>query len=240
MIVEEVRDEASRAVKRGAGKAPERPTRRQPLVDAGEAATELAKIVGTGTAPKLAERLADAGRAFERERYGDAQRILKQLTSRAPGAPAVRELHGVTLYRLGRWRDAVKELEAFRTLTGSVEQHPVLADSYRALGRYHEVDELWSELRAASPSAALVAEGRIVASGALADRGDLAGAIKLLSQGLGSTRKLREHHLRLRYALGDLYERAGDIPKARHLFDQVAEAVPDYADVEARRRALGR
>ena len=184
---------------------------------------------------KLAERLADAGRAFERERYGDARRILQQLASRAPGAPAVRELYGVTLYRLGRWRDAIRELEAFRTLSGSVEQHPVLADSYRALGRHHEVDELWSELRAASPGAALVAEGRIVAAGALADRGDLAGAITLLARGVGPSRKMREHHLRLRYALADLYERAGDIPRARQLFDQVADAAPDYADVEARR-----
>ena len=85
--------------------------------------------------------------------------------------------YGLTLYRLERWRQAAAELEAYRALTGSADQLPVLADCYRALRRYDRVDELWAELREASPSAALVTEGRIVAAGALADQGDLQGAI---------------------------------------------------------------
>ena len=56
----------------------------------------------------------------------------------------------------------------------------MLADCYRALGRHAKVDELWEELRAASPSAALVAEGRIVYAGSLADQGKLADAIAVL------------------------------------------------------------
>src|SRR5690606_14863405 len=104
-------------------------------------------------------RLRDASRAFEGERFTDAARILKKLADEAPTAPAVRELYGLTLYRQGRWRAAAGELEAFRQLTGSTEQHPVLADCYRAMRRYHEVDELWAELREASPSAELVTEG---------------------------------------------------------------------------------
>ena len=83
---------------------------------------------------------------------------------------AARELYGLTLYRQGKWRAAAKQLEAFRLLTGSTEQHPVLADCYRALGQDAKVDELWDELRAASPSAELVVEGRIVVAGMLADR----------------------------------------------------------------------
>ena len=75
---------------------------------------------------------------------------------------------------MGQWNAAIKELEAFRSLTGSTEQHPVLADCYRAQKRWARVDELWEELRAASPSADLVAEGRIVVAGSLADRGRLA------------------------------------------------------------------
>src|SRR6185503_21282077 len=115
-------------------------------------AEELADHVGPSTAPKLGIRLADAGRAFEAERYLDAKRILDGLAKRAPGSAAVRELHGLTLYRLGRWEAAAKELEAFRTLTASTEQHPVLADCYRALERWSDVEDLWHELREASPS----------------------------------------------------------------------------------------
>ena len=39
---------------------------------------------------------------------------------------------------------------------------------YRAQARWADVDELWQELREASPSGELVTEGRIVAAGAQA------------------------------------------------------------------------
>ena len=46
------------------------------------------------------------------------------------------------------------------------------------------------------------------------------------------------HHLRMSYALADLYERAGDLPKARDLFGRVAATDPDFVDIQARLRAL--
>ncbi len=183
--------------------------------------------------------MKEASRAFERDRFVDAQRILRPLAQRNPGTAAVRELYGLTLYRLGRWRDAIRQLEAFRSLTGSTDQHPVLADSYRALGRYTEVEELWGDLRERSPAAELVAEGRIVAAGALADQDRLADAIRLLEPAVRPTRRTRPHHLRLAYALADLYERAGDVPRARQLFMRVASVDPELADVGERIRALG-
>ena len=193
---------------------------------------------GANTAPRLAARLADAGRAFEAERYQDAKRILGQFADRAPASAAVRELHGLTMYRLGKWTDAIRELEAYRQLTASTVQHPVLADSYRALGRYDEVEALWRELREVSPSAELVAEGRIVYAGSLADRGMVREAIAEVEPAIKKVRKPQDHHLRLLYVLADLYERAGDLPRARSLFDRVVAADPEFADAAARRRAL--
>lgn len=150
-----------------------------------------------------------------------------------------RELYGLTLYRLGRWKDAARELSAFVELSdGSTEQHPVLADCRRALGQYGEVDRLWEELREASPNGALVAEGRIVAAGSLADQGDLAGAIRLLAKGFRFPRQPQDHHLRRAYALGDLYERAGEVPQARSMFLRVAEIDPPYLDSGERAAAL--
>jgi tetratricopeptide (TPR) repeat protein len=150
----------------------------------------------------------------------------------------VRELLGLSHYRLGRWKQAVVELEAFRELTTTTEQHPVLADCYRALGRHAKVAELWEELRDVSPSAPLVAEGRIVYAGSLADQGRLADAISVLEASKPPSKRPKEHHLRVAYALADLYERAGDLPKARQLFGVVAAADPDLGDVAARLRAL--
>jgi tetratricopeptide (TPR) repeat protein len=200
---------------------------------------ELRSAVGATKAARFEQRMRDAGAAFKRSRYDEVRRILRPMVDQAPRVAALRELYGLTLYRLERWRAAANELEALRTLTGGVEQHPVLADCYRALGRHADVEDLWNELAAASPNAALVAEGRIVAAGDLADQGRVDEAIALLEPGLRPARRAKDHHLRVAYALADLYERAGDLPRARELFERVAGGAPDFVDIQARIRALG-
>ncbi len=241
--MDQVRDEASSAVARGRTRRRTEPadaddaTGRDELAE--EIRRELATSVGSTRAPRLEQRLGDASRAFQAERYTDSARILRKLTEEAPGVAAARELYGLTLYRQGKWRPAIKQLEAFRVLTGSTEQHPVLADCYRAVGQDATVEELWDELRQVSPSAELVVEGRIVVAGMRADRGDLPGAIRLLEDGWRLPGRPQEHHLRRGYALADLYERAGDVARARQLFERLERVAPDFADVRQRRRALG-
>jgi len=199
---------------------------------------ELSSSAGPLRGAKLANRIADATYAYERERYQEARRILKALTEDAPDSPAVRELNGLVFYRTGQWSAAAKEFERYRELSGSYDQHPVLADCYRAMRRYEDAEELWHDLRGASPSGDLVAEGRIVAAGCRADQGDLSGAISLLEKALRRVNHPQERHLRQWYALADLYERAGDLPRARDLFNRVASADPESFDVKARVRAL--
>jgi tetratricopeptide (TPR) repeat protein len=199
---------------------------------------ELLKAVGANRVDRYEQRLKDASRAYRAERYQDALRIVRKLADDAPSSAAVRELHGLTLYRMGRWRAAIRELEAFRTLSDSTEQHPVLADSYRAVHQHDMVRDLWDELRAASPSAPLVTEGRIVMAGSQADQGDVPGAVRTLEQGFTFPKKPLEHHLRRAYALADAYERAGDVVRARDLFARVASHDRDFADVVRRSRAL--
>jgi tetratricopeptide (TPR) repeat protein len=198
----------------------------------------LRRAVPGKAVDRMEQRVKEASRAFRRERYDEARKILRPIAEAAPTAESVRELLGLTYYRMGKWKLAVNELEAFRDLAGSTEQHPVLADCYRALGRHRKVAELWEDLRAASPSAALVAEGRIVYAGSLADQGQLADAISVLEASKPPARKPQEHHLRVTYALADLHERAGDVPRARQLFRIVASADPELGDVEHRLRAL--
>lgn len=202
-------------------------------------APELNALVGSKRATTLRLRLGEAATAFAGERYIDARRILKPIVDEAPGSMTARELYGLTLYRLGKWRDAVRQLEELNSLEpGSTAQHPVLADSYRALGRYERVDELWLELREASPSPELVNEGRIVMAGSLADRGRLADAIRTLEKGWRTPRRPADHHLRRAYALADLYEQAGEIPRARALFGWIDGIDPEFADVAERRSNL--
>lgn len=230
-----VRDQAEEAVGRGR-RSVRRPA--SPVDEGGlEPDPSLRRAVSAPRLERFEERLKDASRAFRRERYEEARRILRPLAEAAPTAESVRELLGLTYYRLGRWKQAIGELEAFSDLAGSTEQHPVLADCYRALGRHGKVEDLWEDLKRTSPGAALVAEGRIVYAGSLADQGRLTDAIAVLEASKPAKRP-QDHHLRVTYALADLYERAGDFPRARRLFEVVAATDPELGDVAARIRAL--
>ncbi len=151
----------------------------------------------------------------------------------------MRELYGLCLYRTGRWHEALRELEAFRALTESLDQHPVIADCERALGHHEQVAELWAELRRGGVSSDLLAEGRLVAAGSLADQGRIKEAIDLLAK--AAERQLRHpepRHVRQWYVLADLYERAGDIPKARELFRRVVQYDPELSNAPERLAAL--
>jgi len=231
----EVREEANEAVARGRRSVGEPP----PLDLEGEVREQLARAVPGARRERVERRLAEAAEHFEADRFADAARVLKKLVVEAPTVAAVHELYGLTLYRQEKWKAAARELEAFRLLTASTEQHPVLADCYRALRQWTRVEELWDELRETSPSAELVTEGRIVMAGSLADRDDPAAAIRLLAQGFSFPRHPMLHHLRRAYALADLHERVGDLPKARSLFGRIAAADPDFADARRRFRSLG-
>lgn len=235
-----VRDAAKGAVSRGrSGDSSSRGSSQRPETGVDVGAADLSKAVGAQRASKVEKKLREAAEAFDHERFGEARSILAPLVQQAPRSAALRELNGLTLYRMGKWKAAAAELEAFREISGSTEQHPVLADCYRAQKRFADVDELWEELRDASPNAPLVTEGRIVVAGSLADRGRLDDAIALLSQGFKMPKNPKLHHLRRAYALADLEERAGDVPAARSRFEKVAKIDPDFADVADRCRALG-
>jgi tetratricopeptide (TPR) repeat protein len=111
-------------------------------------------------------------------------------------------------------------------------------DCYRSQRRWRKVEELWLELASVSPSAELVAEGRIVYAGALADQGRLPEALALLRKRAERVKTPKEHHLRLWYALADLLERAGDLPAARTLFRKISAQDPSFVDVAERLAAL--
>ncbi len=117
--------------------------------------------------------------------------------------------------------------------------HPVLADCYRALRRYEKVTELWESMKFMSPPAGLLAEGRIVAAGALADQGELQSAVRMMTHGTSDPHKVQEHHLREWYVLADLYDRAGDVASARRLFVKIQSSEAKFADVADRLNTLG-
>jgi tetratricopeptide (TPR) repeat protein len=210
----------------------------------GDVATDIRNAADVGTAAhkeRLVERAEAAFGAFERHRYQDALRAIKPVAEEAPSVPEVRELAGLAAYRTGKWREAARHLQAFGQISDATEHLPILMDCQRALHKPKKVAELWADLRQRSPEPDVLAEGRIVAAASLADGGDLSGAIAMLSTA-GASKALRnpsERHLRQWYLLGDLYERAGDVPRAREYFERLMKADPGAYDVADRLRGLG-
>jgi predicted Zn-dependent protease len=153
---------------------------------------------------------------------------------------AVHEVSGLANYRLGKWKQAAQSLELARQLHPDPSLLPVLADCYRAQRRWMDVDSVWRDVRTASPAHEVMAEARIVVAGSLADRGDVKAAIALLEPATKPPKRVREHHLRQWYVLGDLYDRAGDTVSAARWFREVAARDAAFADVRDRLRALGR
>jgi tetratricopeptide (TPR) repeat protein len=203
-------------------------------------AAEITDAVGDRRGERLLERLSAASQALDRERFDEARRLAAPLVRELPHVAAVHEVSGLASYRLGRWKQAATELEAARAIRETVELLPVLADCYRALRRWSDVERVWADVRASSPPHDVMAETRIVAAGALADRGDIKAAIALMTPAAATPKRVRDHHLRQWYVLGDLYDRAGDTVAATRWFRAVAQNDADFVDVRDRLRALGR
>jgi tetratricopeptide (TPR) repeat protein len=198
---------------------------------------ELRHIAGK-RAEKAISILDSATEAFEAGRDKEALRTIKPLAEQYPQALSVQELYGLALYSSGKYKLALKVLEDFTERSGSYDQIPVIMDCYRAEKNYDKVDALWTELGAVSPSGEVTAEGRIVHSQTLAERGRIAEALKHLRKKVKPLSRPAPYHLRLWYCLADLEERAGNVIVARQWFDRVAKNDPNFADIQYRIKQL--
>ena len=232
-----VRDVASAAAAR-AGSV-ERP-RREPRPLDPDIGAELVDALGNQRGTRLSERLAQASEALDRERFDEARRISASIAKEAPTVAAVQEVLGLASYRLGRYKPAVAALQQAQELHENPALLPVIADAYRGLRRWAAVERVWNQIKAASPPQEIMSEGRIVMASARADQGDIAGAIAVMEDGRKPPKRVREHHLREWYVLGDLYDRLGETITARRWFGAVAQEAPEFVDVQERLRGLGR
>ncbi len=238
-VEDEVRDAAEGAVRRAL--APRRTVSARPKDEDEldpQTKADVAKVLEPVRANRLSGRLKAAQIALERERYSEAKRIAKSLTKELSGVAAVHEVIGLASYRMGQWRDATAALELARSIRLHIEDMPVLADCYRAQRRWSDVDAVWAELKELSPSPEVMAEGRMVAAGSLSDRGELKDAIELMLKVAAIPRRVHEYHLKQWYVLGDLYDKAGNVQKAREFFQRVALHDKEFADVSERLASL--
>jgi tetratricopeptide (TPR) repeat protein len=203
-----------------------------------EIVRELKATARPGKGEILVKVFSEAAAAFMNDDYDEAIRLGEQAKHIALRSIAARELLGLAYYRAGKWSEAAKELSAFRRLSGSTEQNPVLADSYRAMEKPEKALEYCREIDRKSVDEAVYYEGAIVGAGALADLGKVDEAVALLERLNLKPEVAGEHHLRVWYALADLLERKGRFTQARQWFEAVASADADLTDAPERARKL--
>jgi hypothetical protein len=220
---------------------PELPPDEEPQLPRG-VRKEIERTLGTGPkARDVALALSIGSAAIDDDRPDVAVPVLAWARYEAPRIAAIREANGVALYLAERYGDALSELQAYRRMTGSVDQNHVIADCLRALDRgldrvAEAAEALLSDTSAPEERRA---EAAIVWAAATADEGAVATARAILRRYLERHRGAdEEHDLRVRYVAGDLAERDGDRADARRQYELVAAFDPELFDVRERLEAL--
>jgi tetratricopeptide (TPR) repeat protein len=203
-----------------------------------EIAREITQVAHFGSAPAVKKLLVAAGDALEAGNHEAAIDALLAAKVKAPRSVYVREMLGLAYYHLGRWREAARELAAFRRMSDRRDRDPEYADCERALGKPEKAIDVLADITAQDVSEEVLVEGLVVAGGALGDLGRWEDAVRILEQGPMRPERPEAHHLRLFYALADAYERVGRRADARGLWDAIYAEDPEFFDVSRRRLGI--
>lgn len=158
--------------------------------------------------------------AKAREFAADAKRLAGRVA-------CVREAFAIASYRAGKYADALSELRAVRRMRGGDEFVPMMADCERALGKPEKALELLRGITLNALEPETRAEVLIVMAGARADMGQIEAARVLLEIPDLTSGADAPARARLQYAYADLWERSGDVVKAREWFSAALASDPD-------------
>ncbi len=155
-------------------------------------------------------------------------------------AGSVREVVGLAYYGVGRWKEALAELKAYRRITGRLDQNHLIADCLRGLGRPDEAVPVADELiRDRAAPAEVKAEAVIVAASALGDQGRYAEALAFLGRAKTKQDFSTPYTLRLWYVRGDILAKAGRAEEAAVEFRKVLRHDVGAFDAAERLAQLG-
>jgi hypothetical protein len=212
---------------------PDLPTDEQPHIPRG-VRREIERVLGKGTrADEVALALSVGGDAIDLDRSDVALEVLAWAKDAAPRVAAVREAYGVARYLAEDWAGALTELQAYRRMSGRVDQNHLVADCLRALGREPDriIEPLEERLADDDVAEDRRAEAVIVWAATLADGGDVAGGRAVLRRHLGRAgAEDAAHDLRVRVLAAELAERAGDDEEARRLRAEISAAGPELLE----------
>jgi tetratricopeptide (TPR) repeat protein len=201
-----------------------------------EVAREIDQVAHFGSAPRVKKQLIEAAEAFDTGDFDRAIPPLLEAKTKAPRSIFVRELLGLAFHHLERWKDAARELAAYKRMSDLHNRDPELADCERALGRPEKAIDMLADVTAHGLDDDVLTEGLIVAAGAMHDLGRHDDAVKMLERGpLRPAGAVEPFHLRLWYALADALEQAGRRPEARAWWDAIYAEDPEFFDIARRR-----
>ena len=187
-------------------------------------------------ADKVAAHLVAAGTLLD-EDPDAALAHARAARDRASRVALVREAVGVAAYHAGDFAEAVRELRAYRRMSGDAGYRAVLADCERALGRPDVALRLALESLAAGADPEETVELRLVEAGARRDLGETAAARLVLEDLLGPRTRPGDldgtdaHRLRAAVAYAELLRAEGEAEGADRWTAAVAEHAPDLLGI---------
>jgi tetratricopeptide (TPR) repeat protein len=182
------------------------------------------------------ELLQSAARAFAGGRHGKAFRDAEQAKELSPRDATIREVMGLSAYRLGRWEQALRELKTFRRLTGDTTHMPVEMDAQRALERPADVETTWTAFNRLGGDRETRDEAKVVYGSFLLDRGEDRKAWQVTGpKRIGG--EPGESELRVWYVAARAAQRLGDRATARRLYEAIEQADAAFPGLDELDRA---
>ena len=181
--------------------------------------------------PAVLQYLEAAAGAFADAKYGKAAQQAEQAKEASSSNATIREILGLSYYRLGRWKDALKELRGFRRIAGETTHLPVEMDCLRALERGNDVEKAWAQLHDLGGRRDTMREARVVYGSYLLDGGRLHEAWKVVNP-KKIHKEADESSLRQWYVAARVAAHLGDDSSARQLVSAITAADPGFPGLD--------
>lgn len=177
------------------------------------------------------EALGEASAAMADSRYHAAVKHAKVAKNLSPQDATIREILGLSAYRIGDWDTALSELRAYRRMAGEAVHLPIEMDVLRAMKRDGDVAKTWVMLEKADVPPAVWKEGKVVYGSHLLEQGDAAGAWDLTGPDRVGP-NANDADLRVWYVAARAAARTGEIATARRIADAIVLNDPAFPGLD--------
>ncbi len=199
---------------------------------------EITRVTPKAHLQEAVEALERAAAAVSKGNHGKALQHAQRAKELSPRDATIREIIGLSAYRLGRWEQALRELRTFRRLTGETTHLPVEMDTLRALERPKDVETAWAQLQRLGGSEATRDEGKVVFASYLLDSERAAEAWEVVKPGR-ITSDVSESRHRVWYVAARVAARLGDRKTALQLYEAITRADAAFPGLDELRAAIG-